>query len=75
MTILFKLFATLREGRGKQLNIEIEENATLLLALQQIGVKKEEVSLILRNGINETSFDIVLSNGDVIALFPPVGGG
>jgi len=75
MKILVKLFATLREGRGKQLNIEVTDGSTLEEAMGKIGLKKEEVSLMLINGKNERSFDIILSDSDIVSLFPPVGGG
>jgi len=74
MKLTVKLFATLREGRGKQLDIEITERYDVLKVLEKLGIKKTEASIILVNGIN-TGVDTVLSDGDTLSLFPPVGGG
>lgn len=74
MKINAKLFATLRESRGKQLDIEIEEGANVLSVLEKLSIKKTDVTIILVNG-NNTGVDALLSEGDTLSLFPPVGGG
>jgi len=74
MKLTVKLFATLREGRGKQLDIEITEGYDVLKVLEKLGIKKAEASIVLVNGIN-TGVDTFLSDGDTLSLFPPVGGG
>jgi sulfur carrier protein len=74
MRVTIKLFATLREGRGKQLDIDIEEGCDVLKVLGKLDIKKANVSIVLVNG-NNTGFDTMLSDGDTLSLFPPVGGG
>ena len=74
MKLSVKLFATLREGRGKQLDVEIDNGLSVLKAMETLGIKKNDVSIILVNGIN-TSVDTLLFDGDILSLFPPVGGG
>lgn len=74
MKVTAKLFATLRESRGKQLDIEIEEGANVLSVLEKLSIKKTDVTIILVNG-NNTGVDALLSEGDTLSLFPPVGGG
>jgi len=74
MKLSVKLFATLREGRGKQLDVEIDNGLSVLKAMETLGIKKNDVSIILVNGIN-TNVDAVLSDGDTLSLFPPIGGG
>ena len=74
MKLSVKLFATLREGRGKQLDVEIDNGLNVLKVMETLGIKKNDVSIILVNGIN-TNLDAVLSDGDTLSLFPPVGGG
>jgi len=74
MKLSVKLFATLREGRGKQLDVEIDNGLSVLKVIEKLGIKKNDVSIILVNGIN-TNVDAVLSDGDTLSLFPPIGGG
>jgi len=74
MKLSVKLFATLREGRGKQLDVEIDNGLNVLKVMETLGIKKNDVSIILVNGIN-TNVDAVLSDGDTLSLFPPIGGG
>ena len=74
MKITAKLFATLRDGRGKQLDIEIKEGASVSKALEKLSIKKTDVTIILLNG-NNTGVDALLSEGDTLSIFPPVGGG
>jgi len=74
MKLSVKLFATLREGRGKQLDVEIDNGLSVLKVIEKLGIKKNDVSIILVNGIN-TNLDAVLSDGDTLSLFPPIGGG
>jgi len=42
--------------------------------LNDLGIKEEEVALIIVNGIH-SNVDRKLEEGDVLALFPPVAGG
>ena len=74
MKIKVKLFATLRDGRGKELDLERNENLTVRTILGMLEIKPEEVAILLING-RDGSFDIQLSDGDTVSLFPPVGGG
>jgi sulfur carrier protein len=74
MKLTVKLFATLREGRGKQLDIDIEESSSVLHVLEKLDIKKANVSIMLVNG-NNTDPATPLSDGDTLSLFPPVGGG
>ena len=74
MKLSVKLFATLREGRGKQIDVEIVNGLNVLKVMETLGIKKNDVSIILVNGIN-TNVDAVLSDGDTLSLFPPIGGG
>lgn len=75
MNVEVKLFATFRNGRFKKKNIEIVENETKVRdLLNDLGIKEEEVALIIVNGIH-SNVDRKLEEGDVLALFPPVAGG
>ncbi len=75
MNVEVKLFATFRNGRFKKKNIEIDEKDTKVLdLLNELGIKEEEVALIIVNGIH-SNVDRKLEEGDTLALFPPVAGG
>jgi len=74
MNIEVRLFATFREGRDKKYFLEIEEGTTIKDILKKLKINEDEVSLGLLNGI-DGSLDREVKNGDIISLFPPVGGG
>lgn len=69
-----RLFATLRQGRQKIYQLEPDgfENAGQIIA--HFDIPAEEVSILLINGFHKKPADPV-KDGDVISLFPPVGGG
>ena len=69
-----RFFATLRDGRGKIAEIAAEEAATAGDILRRFEIPAEEVSILLINGFHSKPEDPV-KDGDVISLFPPVGGG
>lgn len=69
-----RLFATLRDGRDKVVEVEVEENATVSEVLKKLEIKKEDVALLLING-KDGKLDDRLEKGDYISLFPPIGGG
>lgn len=74
MEIEVRLFATFREGREKKQKVKINENTTLLDIINLLNIDEEEVAIMLLNGRDGTS-DRVLNDGDIVSLFPPVGGG
>ena len=69
-----RFFATLREGRGKIAQIPAEEASAASDILRRFDIPEEEVSILLINGFHSKPGDPV-KDGDVISLFPPVGGG
>lgn len=69
-----RLFATFREGREKKYFLELSKGTTILDILNRLKINEEEASIILLNGIDGDSTR-ELSDGDVLSLFPPVGGG
>jgi molybdopterin converting factor small subunit len=74
MKIEIRLFATLRNERGKALDIEVEQNSSVGTVLDLLQIRQEDVALLLVNG-RDSSLDAQLAEGDVLSLFPPVGGG
>lgn len=74
MNIEVRLFATFREGREKKYFLEVAEGTRIIDIINRFEIDKKEASIVLVNGI-DGSLDRVLNDGDVLALFPPVGGG
>ena len=74
MKITVKLFATLREGRGKILEREYHEGTKIRDILKDLKIEEKEVAILLKNGIS-SKMDIIPSCGDYLSIFPPVGGG
>ena len=69
-----RLFATLREGRGKIIMLEPEHFPNAGAIISHLNIPAEEVAILLINGFHKKPHDTV-KDGDVVALFPPVGGG
>lgn len=74
MQIKVRLFATLRENRGKELFMELSEVATVTDIIGRLNIEKEEVAILLING-RDGLLNTPLKEGDVVSIFPPVGGG
>jgi len=69
-----RLFATFREGRQKILMMEGDSHNTVLSIINELDIPSKEIAICLINGFHSKVCDKVC-DGDVIALFPPVGGG
>jgi len=74
MRITVKLFATFREGRDKIQIIDVNDKTTSQNIIDMLGIDKAEVAILLING-RDGEFNRVLSQDDVLSIFPPVGGG
>lgn len=74
INIEVRLFATFREGREKKYFLELPQETAILKIIEMLKIDEKEVSIMLLNGIDGSS-DRQLSDGDVVSLFPPVGGG
>ena len=67
-----RLFATLRENRGKVLNLETFN--TIQDLIDYLNIPSEEVAICLVNGFH-SKLNKKIKDNDIIAIFPPVGGG
>lgn len=74
MEIKVKFFATLREGRGKVDFYKTDEEVTVKDILNYYEIEEEQASILYVNG-RDAKLDQVLEYEDVVAIFPPVGGG
>ncbi|AEM77867.1 MoaD/ThiS family protein [Thermoanaerobacter wiegelii] len=72
--IKVKVFGTFKEGREKEINFDYFEGITGRFIINKLNIKEEAVAIFLVNGL-DGKLDDPLSDGDVISLFPPVGGG
>lgn len=69
-----RLFATFREGRGKILFFEPEKVKCARDIIDELEIPAEEVAICLINGFH-SKLDDTVKDEDVLAIFPPVGGG
>ncbi|HSN58160.1 MAG TPA: MoaD/ThiS family protein [Clostridiaceae bacterium] len=74
MNVEVRLFATFREGREKKYILELPQESNILTVLDMLKIKEEDVSILLLNG-RDGDVSRLLKDGDILALFPPVGGG
>lgn len=69
-----RLFATLRQGREKNVMLESQAFSTAKDIIGHLDIPPGEVSILLINGFHKT-LDAEVKDGDLVSLFPPVGGG
>jgi len=74
MQITVKLFANFRHGR---FNVELRQYQTGITVgqiVEELGIPKSELGILLVNS-RHVGLDHELHDGDILALFPLVGGG
>ena len=69
-----RLFATFRHNREKVLMLDAEQHRSARSIIQALDIPEEEVAILLING-RHSKPEAEVHDGDVVALFPPVGGG
>jgi sulfur carrier protein len=74
MKITVKLFATLRRGRFDRETIEPSDSSRVIDIVRLLEIPEKEAAIIFINS-RHAEFDTVLHEGDILAIFPPVGGG
>jgi len=74
MKITVKLFATLRDFGPEIQEMNVPENSTIEKVVNSLNLPAEIPLLKIVNGVH-TDPQEMLKEGDVLALFPPVGGG
>ena len=79
MRVTVKLFATLvrfKDGTraGRPFDVELFEGAVARDLIDHLKIPPEETHVIFINNIIEEPHAI-LKDGDVVGMFPPVGGG
>jgi len=74
MLVQVKLFAFFREGRFIKEDRELAEGTITGEVVDSLDIDREEVGVMMLNS-RHTTFDTVLQDGDVYAIFPVIGGG
>lgn len=74
MKIKVKLFASLREKREKEMDLELHEAVTPGDILDLLSIPREDAAIIMING-RHSKPNARLTENDAVAFFPAVGGG
>ncbi len=79
MVVKVKVFADLRQyipelGLGESLDVQVESGVTIRQLFEQLEIPESEIKLAFVNGISR-EFEDILSDGDEVSFFSPVGGG
>lgn len=74
MEVEVRLFASFRVGRFKCKRLTIGDGTKIIDILDSLEIKKEELGLVLVNGLY-SDITLYLNDNDVLAVFPPVAGG
>lgn len=76
ISVTVKFFATLREyGPDKEV-LTIAKNSKIKLLFDKYNIpKNERRAIILVNGRPHKNQNTILEDGDIISIFPPIGGG
>lgn len=69
-----RLFANFRDNRDKKVFLDANDFSSVQQILDHIGIKNEEVAILLVNGIHSKA-EMRLKDEDIVALFPPIAGG
>lgn len=69
-----RLFAGLRQGRQKIYQMEPDSIATVQDIMDRLSIDRKEVNILLINGFHQKP-ETEVRDGDIVSLFPAVGGG
>ena len=69
-----RLFAGLRQGRQKIYQMESGSIATVQDIMDRLSIDRKEVNILLVNGFHQKP-ETEVKEGDIVSLFPAVGGG
>ena len=74
MQLTVKLFAYFRDHRFKEREMDFVEGTTILDVVHFLNLPENELGVIMVNS-RHSSLERQLKEGDIVALFPPIGGG
>lgn len=74
MQVNVKLFASFQAGRFQQEFRDYPEQTLIGTVVRELNIPEDEVGILLLNAVH-AKLDQPLSDGDLLAIFPLVGGG
>lgn len=74
MNVTVKLFAGFREGRFVKEDRTFPEHTMVVDIVDNLGIDREEIGVLMRNSL-QCSLETALEAGDILAIFPVIGGG
>jgi len=74
MVLTVKLFATFRTGRFEVAELEQPAGATLGTLVDALGIRRDEIGIMMVKG-RHADLEHQPRDGDVVSIFPLVGGG
>lgn len=74
MLVTVKLFAYFRDNRFSVEERNLPEQTTVGDVIDSLGIDREETGVLMLNS-RHCSADTVLGEGDILAIFPMIGGG
>jgi len=76
INVTVKFFAMLREYGPTKETISVPENSPIELLFKKYQIPKEAWrTIIIVNGRPHKDLETVLNDGDIVSIFPPIGGG
>ena len=69
-----RLFAGLRQGRQKVYQMEPDSVKNVQDIMDVLNIQSKEVNILLINGFHQKP-ETEVKDGDLVSLFPAVGGG
>ena len=69
-----RLFAGLRQGREKIYHWELGSIRNVQDIMDRLDIQRKEVNILLINGFHQKP-ETEVKDGDIVSLFPAVGGG
>ncbi len=74
MQVTVKLYATFRTGRFAKEEREVAEGTRVAAIVDELRIPVPEIGVTMANG-RHVELDHLVRDGDVIAIFPVIGGG
>ncbi len=74
MRLTVKLFAFFRDGRFKEEGREYPEGTRVGEIVADLGIDPDEVGVVMINS-RQSGLSARVGEGDVLAIFPVIGGG
>jgi molybdopterin synthase sulfur carrier subunit len=75
ITVTVKFFATLREYGPVKTEIEVPKRSTVKSIIKKYKIPKEVGRLIVLINRRRSAENSILNDGDLVAIFPLIGGG